>query len=395
MPSLTLSSISTSPPPQEPKNTLTSLVFQVPFPSDASDWLRARYEALKAERGIDINENYTKTCAGIALDAYLDPELVADREKWCKEAKPTFERVVRENTHSLRHVDILLPGNGVLEPLNLFPWLEDLELESLSVQWPLRGSLPRTLILNPTFSDVFSKSEFPRTYAAFLASLTSLLTRSAPTIQRLRIALPQSTTLPSSPFHSLSFSPSLISHPLPHLEILDLTHHSPPIPALATILTNSTLLPNLKHLILDHGAEIPLSDFDDDDEIVEDMQERTSWAALGACLSARRPALVSLCAALHDARGSGWPIGVRMTPASLRSALATDVGELILCTAWPVSEDSPDVGNVAEGERDLYVHADGCGHLAYPSEQKPTVGLWPPLTEEGRAVDNLRGKPWY
>ncbi|KAK7062390.1 hypothetical protein R3P38DRAFT_3341058 [Favolaschia claudopus] len=393
MPSLTLSSISASPPSENP---LTSLVFHVPFPSDASDRLRARYEALKAERGIDANENYTKTCAGIALDAYLNPELVADREKWCKEAKTVFEGVVRENKQSILHVDIVLPGNGVLEPLNLFPCLEDLELESLSVQWPLRGSLPITLLLNSTFSDVFSKSEIPRTYAAFLGSLTSLLIKSAPTIQRLRIALPQSTTLPSSPFHSLSFSPSLIPYPLPHLEILDLTHHSPPIPALTTILTNSTHLPNLKHLILDHGAEIPLSDFDDDDEIVEDMQERTSWAALGACLSSRHPALVSLCAALHDARGSGWPVGVRMNPASLRSALAADVGELILCTAWPTSEEnSADVAGIPEGERDLYAHAEGCGHLSYPAEQRPTVGLWPPLTEEGRAVGNLRGKPWY
>ncbi|KAK7042054.1 hypothetical protein R3P38DRAFT_2767675 [Favolaschia claudopus] len=385
---------------QPSENTLTSLVFHVPFPFDEPERLRMRYEALKRERGVQAAENYTKGCAAIALDAYMDPDLAAERGKWCEKAKTAFEAVVRANEQSLRHVEIVLPGRGVLEPLDLFACLREVEeLVSLSVQWPLRGSLPITIIMSPALSDDFSQSAISRSYASFLASLTTLLTKAAPTIQRLRIALPQSTTRSTDPFYPLSFSPSLIPHTLPRLEILDLTHWSPPIPALTALLTDSNLLPNLRHLILDHGAEIPLSDLDDldEDEIVDEMQERTSWAALGACLAIRQPALVSLCAALHDARGPGWPVGVRMTPASLRSALEADVGELILCTAWPTSKPNFNRGDdVPEGkDSDLYAHAEGCGHLAYPTEETPTLGLWPPLSEEGRAMDNLRGEPWY
>ncbi|KAJ7059410.1 hypothetical protein C8F01DRAFT_1144388 [Mycena amicta] len=393
-------------PPQDipHPDTISSLIFHVPFLQDAPDKLRARYETLKAERGIEENENYTEVCARIALEAYLEGIIALERQQWCADAKTAFEGLVRSNRKSLRHVEIILPGWGIAEPLDLMACLADAEsMESFCVQWPLTGFLPLTLLLNASWSHILFESTLLASYTAFLPSLTSILAKHAATLQRLRISLPQSNTYTTSPFASLSLSEDVFPA-LPKLEILDLTHWSPDIPALIALLSDSTRLPALRHLILDQGGEISLSDFEDDDEEDFDSEseqdlvrvERSSWAALGTCLSSRKPKLISLCASLHNMRRSFWPVGMRMTPESLRDALAADVGDLNLCTAWPTPTANPSTeADSRPDDADLYTHAEGCGHLAYLPEQRPTVGLWPPLSSDNFAMAMLGGKPWY
>ncbi|KAJ7059392.1 hypothetical protein C8F01DRAFT_1144338 [Mycena amicta] len=368
-------------PPQDipHPDTISSIIFHVPFLPDAPDKLRARYETLKAERGIEANENYTEVCARIALEAYLDRSIALERQQWCADAKTAFDGLVRSNRRSLRHVEIILPDWGIAEPLDLMACLADVEcMESLCVQWPLTGFLPLTLVLNASWSHILFESTLLASYTAFLPSLTSILAKHAATLQRLRISLPQSNTYTKSPFTSLSLSENVLPA-LPKLEILDLTHWSPDIASLIALLSDSTQLPALRHLILDQGGEISFS-----------------WAALGTCLSSRKPKLVSLCAALHNMRRSFWPVGMRITPESLRDALAADVGDLILCTAWPTPTTNPSTeADSRPDDADLYTHAEGCGHLAYLPEQRPTVGLWPPLSSDNLAMAMLGGKPWY
>jgi hypothetical protein len=113
-------------------------------------------------------------------------------------------------------------------------------------------------------------------FAEFHADLMSALAMHA-TLKRLRISLPQSTT--QRPFSALSINAQ--SFPvLPVLELLDLTHWSPRVPDLLAILSPRGPLPNLQHLIIDHGAEIPLTD--DDNEVTQDEGEAEaracSWA---------------------------------------------------------------------------------------------------------------------
>ncbi|KAF7292088.1 hypothetical protein MIND_01235200 [Mycena indigotica] len=381
MSSLSLTSLESQPATDA---GITALTVHIPFASDAPDRHLAAYQALKAARGIAANENYTEECAALALEAYLDPALTEQRHLWRERVLALTKSVVDKNAASLKHVENILPSEGVLELVDFTQALEGLEaLESLSVQWPLRGTLPTTILLNADLSSSTALAPITESYNEFQRGLTGLLAKHAATLRSLRLSLPHKASA------ALTFSPSLIPT-LPNLHILDLTHSSPPIPALTTLLS-SPAVPALRHLILDHGAEIPLSDFDDEDEFEEDIQEQKSWAALGTCIAARQTPLRSLCAALHDARASSWPVGVRMTPDSLRSALAADVGNLVLCTAWPGLQ--PD--SEQEGKADLYSHAEGCGHLAYGNEWKPVTGLWSASSEQGRAMGVLKGSVWY
>jgi hypothetical protein len=71
---------------------------------------------------------------------------------------------------------------------------------------------------------------------------------------------------------------------------------------------------------------------------------------------------------------------------------------LILCTAWvqySPQEPTPAQSEAKKGEGGLYAHAPGCGHLAYPADQRPTTGLWPAEGEEAHAMQRLKGRPWY
>jgi hypothetical protein len=157
----------------------------------------------------------------------------------------------------------------------------------------------------------------------------------ARSLKRLRISLPQSTS--RKPFSALSINVSSFLS-LSALEILDLTHWSPKIADITSLLGPGRPAPTLQHLIIDHGTELPLSDgdgFDDDEEVGPDYDwdnpppriETNSWPAPGAHLVAREPPLRSLSAALHDTRYSFAPVGCRLALASLRKLLRDGAGE--------------------------------------------------------------------
>ncbi|KAJ7887431.1 hypothetical protein B0H13DRAFT_2342404 [Mycena leptocephala] len=120
----------------------------------------------------------------------------------------------------------------------------------------------------------------------------------------------------------------------------------------------------------------------------------------GAHLAAREPPLRSLSAALHDMRYSFAPVGCRLALASLRKLLRDGAGEnaavldgLVLCTAWPI--EAKELGGSAREEEGLYQHAPGCGHFAYPADQRPTVRLWLAHTAQTCMTQVLAGQPWY
>ncbi|KAJ6532832.1 hypothetical protein DFH09DRAFT_1407671 [Mycena vulgaris] len=206
------------------------------------------------------------------------------------------------------------------------------------------------------------------------------------------------------PFSALSLDAA--SFPtLPALTILDLTHWSPTVADLKTLLAPSGPLPFLQHLIIDHGAQINATDFDDDDEekVSSDYDndaprietETRSWPALGAFLAVHPTPLRSLSAALLDVI---LPPGLprRLDQGWLHKTLCVGkVDNLVVCTAWPVhyGELEPG-GGENKNKADLYAHTPGCRHLVYPPDQRPTTGLWPAATEEGRAMENLTDRAW-
>ncbi|KAJ6526409.1 hypothetical protein B0H19DRAFT_1197369 [Mycena capillaripes] len=396
MRSYTLDSLDLSSTPDP--GTISSLIFHI----------HARYQALRTEQHLESESHYTETSGKLALEAYNDESIRSERERWCARATAAIHEIVQANKQTIRHVELILPAGGIATPVNICSSLKELtHLESLSLQWPLRGYMPLTLLLMSQWHHIL-ENNIISSFAEFHADLMSALAMHAATLKRLRISLPQSTT--QRPFSALSINAQ--SFPvLPVLEILDLTHWSPRVPDLLTLLSPYGPLPNLQHLIIDHGAEIPLTDNDDDDdedEVTQDFDKAEteahacSWAALGTHLAAHKDTLQlrSLNAALHDARETYHPIAHRLDVAELRNAIgAAAVDDLVLCTAWPVEyspqEPTPAESEVKRGEGDLYAHTPGCGHLAYPADQRPTTGLWPAEGEEARAMQNLKGRPWY
>ncbi|CAK5282739.1 unnamed protein product [Mycena citricolor] len=390
--------------PEPTPTGLESLVFHVPFIDDAPARLLQRYRDLRAEREMEEESHYEAESVKLVLEAYQEEALRTEREEWAVRAISLFHAVVEGNKDTLRHVEVVLPTGGMAEPLNLFAPLKYVtELESLSVQWPMRGYSPLHLLLIPQFAHVLENTSFLSAYAHFTDDLISLLESHAATLARLRISLPQSTT--RMPFALTSLDPARFPA-LPHLALLDLTHWSPSVPALTALLTPARL-PRLRHLILDHGAEWPATDYDPDEEVDDDYDpdaptpEVYSWAGLAAHLAGEgRGRLESVCGALLDTRFS-YGGAARLRADGLRRLLGLqDDAGIRICTAWPVeyalqekrAEEKPEDG---ADDDDLYTHVPGCGHLAYPEGQRPTTGLWPAEGEEQRSGQNMLGKPWY
>ncbi|KAJ7608395.1 hypothetical protein FB45DRAFT_1067488 [Roridomyces roridus] len=380
---------------------LSSLVFRTPFPENAPDRLLQYYLSLTAkERGTEEESHYDEPAACLAFAAYKSEAIAAERSAWIERATSAFADLVAANKDTLRHVELILPTGGIATPLNLFPSLKDVtNLESLSVQWPMRGYLPMSLILSYRFSHIIEDSIIP-SFEQFHAALMEALAVHAPTLKQLLISLPES--FPRKPFSALSFKaasfPSLTA-----LELLDFTHWSPSVPELKVLLGPDGSVPNLQHLIIDHGLEISLTDEEEDDGSFVDYSydfnapvvETRSWPALGVILASTK--ICSLGAALHDARWS-YGFAYLMNRDAVRKALGlTDESALVVCTAWPTAYEGmePRSGPEIDGDVHLYEHVSGCGHLAYPVGQRPTTGLWPAHTSETRAVQIMAGRPWY
>ncbi|KAJ7661746.1 hypothetical protein B0H17DRAFT_1212144 [Mycena rosella] len=377
--------------------SLSSLVFCVPFPDHAPRQFLDRYDALRTER--QIQSQLEEACGRLALEAYLDKNIRAERERWTDQASSAFHDLVLANKSTLRHVELVLPTGGIATPLNLLSSLKEItNLESFCVQWPLRGYLPLTLMLMYQWAHIIEDSITPA-FTDFHTDLIDVLSTHAVSLKCLRISLPQSTTYP--PFSALSLNTQTFPA-LPALELLDLTHWSPSVGDLTNLLALGGPLPAVQHLIIDHGREIPATDFDghdDGEEVGDDYDydapeiETHSWPALGAFLSARQLPLRSLSAALHDTRFSYGPAS-RLRQEKLRGLLGVE--GLVVCTAWPACYDEEEPGGEdAEHEADLYAHAPGCGHLVYPPDQRPKTGLWPAEGEEMLAIQMIAGRPWY
>lgn len=69
----------------------------------------------------------------------------------------------------------------------------------------------------------------------------------------------------------------------------------------------------------------------------------------------------------------------------------------MLCTAWPIAYEAREkgAGEAPAHSEDLYEHPQGCGHLVYPADQRPTTGLWPANTAEAHATQTRAERPWY
>ncbi|KAJ7776338.1 hypothetical protein B0H16DRAFT_1005414 [Mycena metata] len=391
---------------------LTSLIFHIPFPAHVPAQFLERYKVLRIERQMEEGSHYEEASGRLALEIYNEDSLHLERETWTERATAAFRKVVDENNLSLRHIELVLPTDGIATPLNLFACLKDItNLESLC---PMRGYPPMTFLLMAQWSHILEDDITPN-LARFTADLITILSIHSKSLKRLRISLPQSTA--QKPFSALSINVSAFPS-LPALEIFDFTHWSPHIAHIKALLSADGPVPNLQHLIFDHGTELPLSDFDDgdDEEVGPDYDwdnpppqiEEHSWPALGMHIATHRdkPPLRSLSAALHDARYSFAPVGVRLDQAMLQKLLRDGAGAgegaaaldgLVVCTAWPIAYErqEPGTSEASEGEEDLYLHAPGCGHLVYPTDQRPTTGLWSADTEEARAMQSLAGRPWY
>ncbi|KAJ6543376.1 hypothetical protein DFH09DRAFT_1322123 [Mycena vulgaris] len=143
-------------------------------------------------------------------------------------------------------------------------------------------------------------------------------------------------------------------------------------------------LPALQHLIIDYGSVIRTMDLDGHEDGVE-VGPDYHWDA---------PKIVN--AVLHDTRFS-YSCAYRLTESSLRELISAEsVPNVMVCTASPLryEAEEPGRGGTTDDE-DLYAHAPGCGHLAYPPEQRPTTELWPAQREESRVMQRLAGRPWY
>ncbi|KAJ7457726.1 hypothetical protein FB451DRAFT_1509004 [Mycena latifolia] len=396
MSAFTLKSLDASENPAP--GSLSSLVFHVAFPEHVPGQFSARYEALRADRHLEDETHYDEASGRIALEAYLDDELRAERETWVKQATSAFDELVEANKETLRHVELILPTGGIATPLNLLSSVKKIaQLESFCVQWPLRGYRPLTLMLMSDWSHIIDDT-ITSAFTDFHTDLMDVLSAHAATLKRLRISLPQSTS--RNPFAALSIKAAAFPV-LPVLEVLDLTHWSPRVVDLKALLAPGGPLSALQHLIMDHGTEINRTDVDghaddSDDDWDAPVVETRSWPALGAFLAAHPTPLRSLSAALHDARFS-IGFAYRLRQSALRELLGAEAtANLVVCTAWPISYETVEPGpGGEEREVDLYEHAAGCGHLAYPSDQRPTTGLWPAEGEEQRAMQTLAGRPWY
>ncbi|KAJ7155303.1 hypothetical protein C8R46DRAFT_1227258 [Mycena filopes] len=368
----------------------TGLIFHISTPPHLHRQFLERYTSLYAERG--MGDQPLEAATYLALEVYEEDSLRTEREQWILEATEVFAAAVEANKQTLRHVELILPVSGMATPLDIVAVLKEIpQLESLCVQWPFRSEHPMGILLIVNAKAI--EDTILPSYSAFLENLMNLLAIHSATLKHLRISLPQPT--PWEPWARLKLNLPALT-PLPLLELLDLSHWSPTALDVKALLRTDAdgPVPNLQHLILDCGAEISLTDkYDSVDQHSLDeppeVEERESWPALGAVLAAREPPLLSLCAALHEQRHPFAPIGLRFRRDSLRQVLSEGGGEqgntstslanLAVCTARPIQYRSVEPGAVhgaEEDDKDLFEHAPGCGHLAYPTDQRPTTGLW-------------------
>jgi hypothetical protein len=123
--------------------SLSSLVFHVAFPEHVPGQYSSRYEALRAERRLEDETHYDEASGRIALEAYLEDALRAERERWVQQATSVFDRLVQANKSTLRHVELILPTGGIATPLNLLASVKEIaELESFCVQWVRMSGVP-------------------------------------------------------------------------------------------------------------------------------------------------------------------------------------------------------------------------------------------------------------
>ncbi|KAF7303521.1 hypothetical protein MIND_00581300 [Mycena indigotica] len=335
--------------------------------------------------------------AELALEAYQETYPRSQRDEWMQSMKTAIETAARYHRTSMQHVELIFPGSGEFLELPPGEYLRPLQdvhkLESLSIQWPLQAVYPLAQILDPPQSQAPANGFITKAYTSFLEGLTAVLKAHPYRLLRLRISLPQPPPGPDGPLYALRFTPKVLPWRLWYLEVLDLTHWSPPARDLIAVLADTERLPQLKHVIIDQGAPLPRSDRDissDSRQYDDKAPERDSWRAVGTCLAARQPPLASFCAALHVFYRPGGRGGRAITSADLRELLGPDFESTptVLCTTWPADSTSEDQGG----------HAEGCGHLAIPKEQRSRSSIWPstPVTppEDSRRF-NKSAVLWY
>ncbi|KAJ7869015.1 hypothetical protein B0H13DRAFT_1054125 [Mycena leptocephala] len=325
--------------------SLSSLVFHVAFPEHVPGQYSSRYEALRAERHLEDETHYDEASGRIALEAYLEDALRAERERWVQQATSVFDRLVQVNKSTLRHVELILPTGGIATPLNLLASVKEIaELESFCVQWPLRGYRPMTLMLMSQWSHIIEGS-ITAAFATFTPTdappirarcLPQAPAHRAPALyhpKAIRRHVPQASHVPRPP-RTRAPRPNALepasrgSHDAPR------ARWPAPCPATPHHGPWGGDQPN--------GRRWPLRGLRR--RLGRPVVETRSWPALGAFLAAHPGRLRSLSAALHDTRFS-IGFAYRLSQTALRKLLgAAAVEDLVVCTAWPISYEAIEVG---------------------------------------------------
>ncbi|KAJ7888274.1 hypothetical protein B0H13DRAFT_2341987 [Mycena leptocephala] len=345
---------------------LSSLVFNSPFPENVSRQFLDRYQAMRTERQLDEESHYDEASGLLVLEVYNEDGIQTQQELWTERATPQFREIVNADKTTPRHVELILPTGGIATPLNLLGSVKEItNLESLCIQWvPIARILPYD---HPSHAHILDESTIAN-FARFHGDLMDLLAARTPSLKRLRISLPESTT--RKPFSALSINTSG-----PYW------HPTGPFP---TSSASSSITAQKYRRATSKG-----------------MMTRGSQSPTRGPLSVR----TSLRTPLLCARCYPWaPVGSRLTQGELRDLLrsggrgdSSGVDRLVLCTAWPIAYEAREKGpgEAPAHSEDLYEYAQGCRHLAYPADQRPTTGLWPANTAEARATQTRAERPWY
>ncbi|KAJ7509492.1 hypothetical protein B0H11DRAFT_1900911 [Mycena galericulata] len=174
---------------------------------------------------------------------------------WTRHARHESREAVKNFQHFHEYMQTANPHkyDVKLMPLKLFALLREIvHLECLCVQSPLRGYHPISLILKPEFSQSLHHLSEATPYLPPPVNLAKTILRSIP--ERL---------LPPFPPRARNFL----------LDALE-PHHTPALKVLLASAAAGGPVPNLQHLIIDHGAEIPLTEeFGDGAEVWPDYHE--------------------------------------------------------------------------------------------------------------------------
>ncbi|KAJ6546188.1 hypothetical protein DFH09DRAFT_1507621 [Mycena vulgaris] len=283
-------------PEKPPSGSLSSLVFNVPFPDHVPREFSERYEA---ERHMDDESHYQEASGLLALEVYNVDSMRAERDRWAERAGSVFHDLVQANKGTLRHVELILSTGGLATHLNLLPTIRKLYTSNLFACNGLCAVIGRLHVamvpncrgrLSRLLREVLcSPHKFPPQGTAHLPpAVNQLEAILCPVYQRGFVSHPPCTDDPWS----------YTSEP-------DCRR-----PDLKTFLAPSGPLPSLQHLIIDHGIQINATDFEDDDdeEVGSDYDydgprieiESHSWPARCAFLAAHQTPLRSLSAALLD-----------------------------------------------------------------------------------------------